>query len=82
MTNFGLSPIRMTATVADRILADADVITAAQLTEQHLDVLQLQDLDIAVRAMLGDASDDVAAGRRNTEAVGYMVGEWNARAGR
>lgn len=79
MTN--ASPIKMTYSAACRILASASKISPSQVTEQHLDVLQMQDLAIDVRVILIEASDDLRDGRSKTSALSLMAKEWNDRCG-
>jgi hypothetical protein len=60
-------------------LATAEPVLGVTMTERHLDMLQLAgDLDLETRALLGDASDDLAAGRLHTPAVRSMVAAFNA----
>lgn len=73
----------MTSSASNRILAESGPITAGQLTQAHLDVLQMQDIATLTRGgALLDADDDLAAGRRDSPAIATMVAEWNARCGR
>jgi hypothetical protein len=76
------STVRMTASLAEELFTTAEPILGVTLTERHLDMLQLAgELTIAQRAQLGDASDDLAAGRLHTPAVRAMVSAFNARCG-
>lgn len=76
-----MSTIRMTTSLAKRLFRTATAITARELTEQHLDMLQLSDIDIHTRAALGEASDALAAGNRRAPAVQMCVEAYNQRCG-
>lgn len=71
------STVRMTASRAAELFRRATPITAAELTEQHLDMLQLSDIDIHIRWALGDASDALQAGDRRAPAVRLCVQAYN-----
>lgn len=76
------STVRMTASRAAEMFRTATPITAVQLTEQHLDMLQLSDIDIHTRVALGEASDALAAGNRRAPAVQVCVAAYNRLARR
>lgn len=68
------SSVRMTFSRASEMFRTATPILGVTLTEQHI--------DIETRAQLGDASDDLAAGRLHTPAVRAVVAAFNARCGK
>lgn len=72
------STVRMTASRAAEMFRAATPITAALLTEQHLDMLQMSDIGIHARAALGDASDALRASNRRAPAVQMCVATFNA----
>jgi hypothetical protein len=77
------STVRMTASRAAEMFRAATPITARDLTEQHLDMLQLSDIDIHTRMVLGPASDAIAAGLVRTDpSVARCVAAYNRLAGR
>lgn len=76
------STVRMTASRAAEMFRTATPITAADLTEQHIDMLQMSDIDIHARAALGDASDALQADDRRAPAVQMCVAAFNRLAGR
>jgi hypothetical protein len=71
------STVRMTASRAAEMFRTATPITVDQLTEQHLDMLQLSDVDRETRWALGDASDAIQAGNRRAPAVRQCVAAYN-----
>lgn len=75
------STVRMTASLAEQLFRTATPITASELTEQHLDMLQLSDIDIETRARLGLASDELRYGGLNGPAIAHCVKAYNARCG-
>lgn len=77
-----LTTVRMTASRAAELFRTAQPITAAELSERHLDMLQLSDTDIWLRCLLGDASDCLRCGNRTASAVRACVEAYNARCGR
>jgi hypothetical protein len=76
------STVRMTASRAAEMFCQASPITAAELTEQHLDMLQLSDISINARAALSDASDALQVGNRRSPAVQMCVATFNALVGK
>lgn len=77
------STVRMTASRAAEIFRTATPINAAQLTEQHLDMLSCDpSTSIAIRLDLGDAADAIRVGNRRAQAVRRSVAAFNARCGR
>lgn len=77
------STVRMTASRTAELFRTAQPITAAELTERHLDMLQFDDAtSIGLRCLLGDASDCLRDGNRNASAVRACVEAYNARCGR
>lgn len=72
----------MTSSVAAEILKTARPVTAETLATYHLDVLGCSDVSIATLIALGEAQDDMEAGRRDTEAVKACVEAFNQRIGR
>lgn len=77
------STVRMTSSLAERMFRTATPITTAELTEQHLDMLQCDAAtSIELRLELGDASDALRAGDRGAAVVQRVVDAYNARAGR
>jgi hypothetical protein len=76
------STVRMTASRAADMFRVAVQITAAELTEQHIDMLACSDIDIHARAALGEASDAIQAGNRRAPAVQMCVAAFNRLAGR
>jgi hypothetical protein len=77
-----LATVRMTASLAEQLFRTATPIAVAELTERHLDMLQLVDIDIATRVRLGLASDEIRYGAANGPATAYCVAAFNARCGR
>lgn len=75
------SSVRMTTSLAERMFRTARPITVAELSEQHLDMLQMVDLDIHTRSALGPAEDAIRAGQRRAPAVQACVAAFNARVG-
>lgn len=75
------SVVKMTSRSVGQILAQSGRITEAELTEQHLDVIQMQDIGNEARVALIYASDDLQAGKKASPAITVMVGEWNKRCG-
>lgn len=76
-----LAPVRMTASLAQQLFQTAEPVLGVTLTERHLDMLQMSDIDAEMRALLLDASDDLAAGNLHTPAVLAVVAAFNARCG-
>ena len=77
-----LQPVRMTASLAEELFLTSAPIVAVELTERHLDMLQCSAIDLETRALLCDASDDLAAGRLHTAAMRDIVRAFNARCGK
>ncbi len=71
------STVRMTASRAAEMFRTATPITAAELTEQHLDMLQVSDIDWPTREALGPASDALRAGQRRAPSVQCCVAAYN-----
>lgn len=71
MTNTtNAAAVRMTASLAAEMLRTAAKIGPRQLTEQHLDVLQMSDIDLRTRLHeLPAASDELRAGHRGPAVV-------------
>ena len=77
-----LTTVRMTASRVAELFLTAKRIAAAELTERHLDMLQMvDDTDIGTRVRLGLAEDEIRAGAVG-EAVAHCVKAFNARCGR
>lgn len=76
------STVRMTASLAEKLFRTATTITAAELSERHLDMLQMVDIDWSTREALGPAEDAIRAGNRRAPAVQMCVAAYNARCGR
>jgi len=76
------STVRMTASRAAEMFRAATPITAAELTEQHIDMLQLSDIDRWTRMALGPASDALETGNRRAPEVQQCVAAYNRLAGR
>lgn len=75
------STVRMTASLAEKLFREAAPINAAEISERHLDMLQMVDIDWTVRAALGEASDALSVGQRRHPAVQACVVAYNARCG-
>lgn len=76
------STVRMTAALAEQLFRAATPITTAELTERHLDMLRVVDIDIATRVRLGLASGEIRYGAINGPAIAHCVAAFNARCGR
>ena len=70
--------VHMTSSAAEQLICAAALIDVHQLTPQHLDVLQMLDLDLEERALLGPADDALADGDYNDRAVIACTALFNA----
>lgn len=74
--------VRMTGSRATAEFRTHKRISAKQLTEHHIDMLDFSDIDSEVRLChLIQALDDIKAGDRRTESVKAVVKAFNARCG-
>lgn len=69
--------VRMTYSSALALFRDAKPVTSMTLTSRHIDMVQMMDIGIDVRASLGPADDDIKAGRRPTAATSIVVEAYN-----
>lgn len=69
--------VHITYSSALALFRDAKPITSMTLTSRHIDMVQMMDIPIDVRASLGPADDDIKAGRRPTAATSVVVEAFN-----